>query len=215
MLPPENIQKLYLDSLKSIGLDYVNNDVRFIEDNWENPTLGSWGLGWEVWLNGLEITQFTYFQQVGGLECNPITGEITYGLERLALFLQRVDSIYDVVWSNSVLGRVTYGDLFYQNEVEQSVYNYEFTDVNFLFEIFNRYENKIQCLINGKQLLSIPAYELVLKLIHVFNLLDARKVISITERKNYILRIRKLAQIVAENYYVYRKKLGFPLCMRF
>lgn len=210
---PLNLQELYLGSLKSISLDCMNNDVRFIEDNWENPTLGAWGLGWEVWLNGLEITQFTYFQQVGGMECNPITGEITYGLERLALFLQGVDSVYDVVWGNSMLGYVTYGDLFYQNEVEQSIYNYEFTDINFLFEVFNRYESKIQCLIAVKESLSIPAYELVLKLIHVFNLLDARKIISITERKNYILRIRKLAQIVAKNYYMYRKRLGFPMCV--
>lgn len=211
---PANMQKLYLNSLKLIGLDCVNNDIRFIEDNWENPTLGAWGVGWEVWLNGMEITQFTYFQQIGGLECNPITGEITYGLERLALFLQNIDNVYDLVWSNSVLGSITYGDLFYQNELEQSTYNYEYTDVDFLFVMFNKYENRIQYLVNIKNPLPIPAYELILKLIHIFNLLDARKIISITERKNYILRIRKLAQVVAEVYYVSRKTLGFPMCIK-
>lgn len=210
---PLNMQKLYLDSLKLIGLDCINNDIRFIEDNWENPTLGACGVGWEVWLNGMEITQFTYFQQVGGLECKPITGEVTYGLERLAVFLQGVDSVYDLIWSsNSILGNITYGDLFYQNELEQSIYNYEYTDIEFLFEMFNRYENKIQCLITIIQPLPIPAYELLLKLIHMFNLLDARKIISITERKNYILRIRKLSQMVAEVYYISRKNLGFPMC---
>lgn len=209
---PLNMQELYLDSLKFIGLDCVNNDIRFVEDNWENPTLGAWGLGWEVWLNGMEITQFTYFQQVGGLECKPVTGEITYGLERLSLFLQNVDSIYDLVWSYGVFGCVTYGDLFYQNELEQSMYNYEYTDVEFFLKMFNQYENKIQYLVAMKKSLVIPAYELILKLIHIFNLLDARKIISVTERKNYILRIRKLSQIVAEAYYIYRKKLGFPMC---
>lgn len=212
---PLNMQTLYLDSLKSLGLDCVNNDIRFIEDNWENPTLGAWGLGWEVWLNGMEITQFTYFQQVGGLECKPVTGEITYGLERIALFLQKVDSVYDLIWSDSILGSITYGDLFFQNELEQSIYNYEHTDVDFLFEIFDRYEDKIKYLITIKKPLPIPAYELILKLIHFFNLLDARKIIAITERKNYILRIRKLAKMVAEAYYISRKKLGFPMCTKY
>lgn len=211
---PLNMQKLYLNSLKALGIDCINNDIRFIEDNWENPTLGACGLGWEVWLNGMEITQFTYFQQIGGLECRPITGEITYGLERLALFLQKVDSVYDLIWSNSVLGYITYGDLFHQNELEQSIYNYEYTDIKFLLRMFNRYEGKIQYLMTVIQPLPIPAYELILKLIHIFNLLDARKVISVTERKNYILRIRKLAQMVAENYYITRKKLGFPMCVK-
>lgn len=211
---PLDMQKLYLNSLKALGLDCVNNDIRFIEDNWENPTLGACGLGWEVWLNGMEITQFTYFQQIGGLECNPITGEITYGLERLALFLQGVDNVYDLIWSDSALGLVTYGDLFYQNELEQSTYNYEYTDIDFLFEVFNRYEEKVQYLMTITKPLSIPAYELLLKLIHVFNLLDVRKIISVIERKNYILRIRKLAQMVAENYYISRKKLGFPMCTK-
>lgn len=210
---PRDIQNLYLCSLESIGLDCVNNDIRFVEDNWENPTLGAWGLGWEVWLNGMEITQFTYFQQVGGLECKPITGEITYGLERLALFLQGVDSVYDLIWGHSVFGSVTYGELFYQNELEQSLYNYEYTDVKFLLDIFNRYEDKIQSLMTIKEPLPIPAYELILKLIHIFNLLDARKIIFFTERKNYILRIRRLAQIVAQAYYVSRNKLGFPMCV--
>lgn len=212
---PLNMQKLYLNSLKSIGLDCVNNDIRFIEDNWENPTLGAWGSGWEVWLNGMEITQFTYFQQVGGLECKPVTGEITYGLERLALFLQGAESVYDLIWSNGILGCVTYGDLFYQNELEQSIYNYEYTDIEFLFKTFNRYEKKIKYLMTIKQPLSIPAYELILKSIHIFNLLDARKIISMTERKGYILRIRKLAQIVAKAYYIFREKLGFPMCNRY
>lgn len=211
---PLNIQKLYLGSLESIGVDCINNDVRFVEDNWENPTLGAWGVGWEVWLNGMEITQFTYFQQVGGLECKPITGEITYGLERLAVFLQGVDSVYDLIWSHGIFGSITYGDLFYQNELEQSVYNYKYTDVKFLFEIFNQYESRIQYLMTMSKPLSIPAYELILKLIHVFNLLDARKLIFFTERKNYILRIRKLAQVVAEAYYISRKKLGFPMCVK-
>lgn len=211
---PLNIQQLYLDSLQKIGLNCINNDIRFVEDDWENPTLGAWGVGWEVWLNGMEITQFTYFQQVGGLECTSVTGEITYGLERLSLFLQGVNSIYDLIWSNSMLGRITYKDLFYQNELEKSIYNDKYVDVDFLYEKFNRYENRIQYLMTMVKPLLIPAYELILKLIHIFNVLDSKKIISITERKNYILRIRKLAQMVAEAYYFFREKLGFPMCTR-
>ncbi|WHL25062.1 MAG: glycine--tRNA ligase subunit alpha [Candidatus Blochmannia vicinus] len=211
---PKNMLQLYLDSLKSIGLDHIKNDICFIEDNWENPTLGAWGLGWEIWLNGMEITQFTYFQKIGGLECKPITGEITYGLERLALFLQGVNNVYDLVWGPSAQGLVTYGDLFRQNELEQSAYNYEYTDIEFLFRIFGRYENEVENLITMTKPLLIPAYERILKAIHIFNLLDARKLISITERKNYILRIRKLAKIIAETYYTFRKELGFPTCIK-
>ncbi|WP_159714963.1 glycine--tRNA ligase subunit alpha [Blochmannia endosymbiont of Camponotus nipponensis] len=211
---PRNMLQLYLDSLKMIELDHIKNDICFIEDNWENPTLGAWGLGWEIWLNGMEITQFTYFQQIGGLECKPVTGEITYGLERLSLFLQGVDNIYDLVWSHGVLGSVTYRDLFYQNELEQSIYNYEHTDIKSLFEIFNQYENEIKYLITMTRPLPFPAYERILKAIHIFNLLDARKVISVTERKNYILRIRALSKMIAEAYYIFRKKLGFPMCMK-
>ncbi|URJ23953.1 glycine--tRNA ligase subunit alpha [Blochmannia endosymbiont of Camponotus sp.] len=211
---PKNMLQLYLDSLKKLGLNHIKNDIFFIEDNWENPTLGAWGLGWEVWLNGMEITQLTYFQQVGGLECRPVTGEITYGLERLSLFLQGVNHIYDLIWSYGALGPVTYGDLFRQNELEQSIYNCEHTDIEFLFKIFSQYENEIKYLITMTHPLLMPAYERVLKAIHIFNLLDARKVISITERKNYILRIRKLSKMIAEAYYVSRRKLGFPMCMR-
>ncbi|URJ28144.1 glycine--tRNA ligase subunit alpha [Candidatus Blochmannia vicinus (nom. nud.)] len=211
---PKNMLQLYLDSLKTLGINYIKNDICFIEDNWENPTLGAWGLGWEIWLNGMEVTQFTYFQQIGGLECKPVTGEITYGLERLALFLQGVNNVYDLVWGHSALRAVTYGDLFHQNELEQSVYNCEHTDIAFLFRIFSQYEHEVENLINMEQPLVIPAYERILKAIHIFNLLDARKLISITERKNYILRIRKLAKIIAETYYMFRKNLGFPTCIK-
>ncbi|AAZ40669.1 glycine-tRNA synthetase, alpha subunit [Candidatus Blochmanniella pennsylvanica str. BPEN] len=211
---PKNMLQLYLDSLKKIGLNHIKNDIFFVEDNWENPTLGAWGLGWEIWLNGMEITQLTYFQQIGGLECRPVTGEITYGLERLSLFLQGVNHVYDLIWSYSSLGPVTYGDLFHQNELEQSIYNCEHTDIEFLFKIFSQYENEIKYLITMTRPLLMPAYERVLKAIHIFNLLNARKVISITERKNYILRIRKLSKMIAEAYYASRKKLGFPMCMR-
>ena len=181
---PDNIQELYLGSLKELGMDPTIHDIRFVEDNWENPTLGAWGLGWEVWLNGMEVTQFTYFQQVGGLECKPVTGEITYGLERLAMYIQGVDSVYDLVWSDGPLGKTTYGDVFHQNEVEQSTYNFEYADVD----------------------------ERILKAAHSFNLLDARKAISVTERQRYILRIRTLTKAVAEAYYASREALGFPMC---
>lgn len=212
---PKNMSQLYLDSLEAIGINYIENDVRFVEDNWENPTLGAYGLGWEIWLNGMEITQFTYFQKIGGLECFPVTGEITYGLERLSLFIQDVDNVYDLVWGNTNTNNsITYKDLYYCNELEQSIYNCEYVNTDFLYKIFNQYEREISDLINLKSPLIIPSYERILKIIHIFNLLDARKVISITERKNYILRIQKLSYMIAETYYVMRKKIGFPMCMK-
>jgi len=185
------------------------HDVRFVEDNWESPTLGAWGLGWEVWLNGMEITQFTYFQQVGSLECRPVTGEITYGLERLAMYLQGVESIYDILWSEGVDGRITYGDVFHQNEVEQSAYNFEQADVATLLTHFEDHERACQHLLEAK--LALPAYEQVLKASHTFNLLDARRAISVTERQRYILRVRTLASAVARAYLASREALGFPL----
>ena len=206
---PSDIQSLYLESLKSIGIDTLVHDIRFVEDNWESPSLGAWGLGWEVWLNGMEVTQFTYFQQVGGLECFPVSGEITYGIERLAMYLQGVDSIYDIVWTEGPNGTVTYGDVFKQNEVEMSTYNFEVADVEKLFTYFDDCESQSQMLIENH--LPLPAYEQVLKASHFFNLLDARKAISVTERQRYILRIRTLARAVAEAYFESRKKLGFPL----
>ncbi len=206
---PDNIQELYLESLRQIGIDTKAHDIRFVEDNWESPTLGAWGLGWEVWLNGMEVTQFTYFQQAGGLECYPVTGEITYGLERLAMYLQGVDSVYDLVWTSNSQGIVTYGDVFHQNEVEMSVYNFEQADVKSLFEHFNYFEKESQRL--AKQGLPLPAYEFVLKASHSFNLLDARHAISVTERQRYILRVRTLARAVATAYFEARKTLGFPL----
>ena len=209
---PDNIQELYLGSLRAIGIDVDAHDVRFVEDDWESPTLGAWGLGWEVWLNGMEVTQFTYFQQVGGLECKPVTGEITYGLERLAMYIQGVDSVYDLVWSDGPLGKTTYGDVFHQNEVEQSTYNFEYADVDFLFTCFEQYEKEAQQLLALENPLPLPAYERILKAAHSFNLLDARKAISVTERQRYILRIRTLTKAVAEAYYASREALGFPMC---
>ncbi|HLD17278.1 MAG TPA: glycine--tRNA ligase subunit alpha [Coxiellaceae bacterium] len=206
---PDNIQELYLDSLKALGIDPLKNDIRFVEDNWESPTLGAWGLGWEVWQNGMEVTQFTYFQQVGGLECRPITGEITYGLERLALFLQNKDSCFDLIWTHTPAGPVTYGDIFKQNEVEMSQFNFEEANTTFLFKQFDAYEQEAERLIEKN--LPLPAYEMVLKSSHTFNLLDARHAISVTERQAYILRIRKLAFAVAQAYFNSREKLGFPL----
>lgn len=206
---PANIQELYLGSLKAIGIDTLTHDVRFVEDNWESPTLGAWGLGWEVWLNGMEVTQFTYFQQVGGIECFPVTGEITYGLERLAMYIQGVDSVYDLVWADGEFGRVTYGDVFHQNEVEQSTYNFEHADVAKLFELFDFYEHEADRLVGVN--LPLPAYEMVLKASHAFNLLDARGAISVTERQRFILRVRTLARKVAVSYVQARAKLGFPL----
>jgi len=206
---PPNIQELYLDSLRAIGIDPLVHDVRFVEDNWESPTLGAWGLGWEIWLNGMEVTQFTYFQQVGGIECFPVTGEITYGLERLAMYVQGVDSVYDLVWADGEFGRVTYGDVFHQNEVEQSTYNFEHADVPMMGEMFDFYEQQADKLVEAG--LPLPAYEMVLKASHAFNLLDARGAISVTERQRFILRVRTLARKVAIGYVEARAKLGFPL----
>src|SRR6187551_1612944 len=209
---PDNIQQLYLDSLKALGIDPRVHDLRFVEDNWESPTLGAWGLGWEVWLNGMEVTQFTYFQQVGGLDCKPVTGEITYGLERLAMYLQGVESIFDIVWTDGPLGRVTYRDVFHQNEVEQSAYNFEYADTAVLLRHFDDYEAACTRLLEAK--LALPAYEQVMKASHTFNLLDARKAISVTERQRYILRVRTLARAVAQPYYDSREALGFPMLAR-
>jgi glycyl-tRNA synthetase alpha chain len=206
---PTDIQDLYLASLRALGVDTLTDDIRFVEDNWESPTLGAWGLGWEVWLNGMEVTQFTYFQQVGGLECKPVTGEITYGLERLAMALQSVDDIYDIVWSVGPQGVVTYGDVCRQTEVEMSKYNFETADVKVRFDHFQFYEQESQRLVEAG--LPLPAYEMVLKASHTFNLLDARRAISVTERQHHILKIRRLAKAVAESYYQAREALGFPL----
>jgi glycyl-tRNA synthetase alpha chain len=195
---PDDIQELYLNSLKILGIDPEIHDVRFVEDNWESPTLGAWGLGWEVWLNGMEITQFTYFQQVGGLECKPVSGEITYGLERIAMYLQGVDSIYDLTWVNAPHGRITYGDVFHENEKQMSAYNFEYADVKMLLQQFDEYERESQKLIAAQ--LPLPAYEQALKASHVFNLLEARRAISVTERQRYILRVRSLTRAVAEEY---------------
>ena len=205
---PENILELYLASLEALGFDLKKNDVRFVEDDWENPTLGAWGLGWEVWLNGMEVTQFTYFQQVGGIDCKPITGEITYGLERLAMYLQGVENVFDLQWTQGL----TYRDVYHQNEVEQSAYNFEHSDVDFLLGAFTAYEKQAQHLI--KQQLALPGYEQVLKAAHTFNLLDARGAISVTARAGYIGRIRNLARAVAQSYLDSRARLGFPMAPR-
>ena len=205
---PPNFQELYLGSLKHIGLDPLVHDIRFVEDNWESPTLGAWGLGWEVWLNGMEVTQFTYFQQVGGIDCKPATGEITYGLERLAMYLQGVDNVYNLKWTDTL----SYGDVYHQNEVEQSTYNFEHSDADFLFTAFAAHEKQAKYLM--EQQLALPAYEQVLKAAHTFNLLDARGAISVTERAAYIGRIRNLARAVAQAYYESRERLGFPMAPR-
>ncbi|WP_110017467.1 glycine--tRNA ligase subunit alpha [Plasticicumulans acidivorans] len=207
---PDNFQDLYLGSLKHLGLDPLVHDIRFVEDNWESPTLGAWGLGWEIWLNGMEVTQFTYFQQVGGLDCKPVTGEITYGLERIAMYLQNVESVYDLTWTDGPFGRISYGDVFHQNEVEQSTYNFEHADVEWLFRQFEHCEQQSNRLIEAG--LALPAYEQMLRASHTFNLLDARKAISVTERQRYILRVRALARACAHAYYDAREKLGFPMC---
>lgn len=207
---PDNIQELYLDSLRRLGVDPLTDDIRFVEDNWESPTLGAWGLGWEVWQNGMEVTQFTYFQQVGGLECKPVSGELTYGLERIAMYLFGVENIFDIPWSHTPSGTVTYGDVFHQNEVEMSAYNFEHANVDELFKQFDYYEQESQKLIAAN--LPLPAYEMVMKASHAFNLLDARHAISVTERQRYILRVRKLAFACAQAYYDAREALGFPLC---
>ena len=206
---PADFQDLYLGSLEYLGIDLNIHDVRFVEDNWESPTLGAWGLGWEVWLNGMEVTQFTYFQQVGGLECYPVTGEITYGIERIAMYLQGVDSIYDLVWSHGSNGVVTYGDVFLQNERELSAYNFEHSDAEFLFKAFDQYEADAERLVDAK--LPLPAYEMVMKASHTLNLLDARKAISVTERQRFILRVRSIARAVAIGYFESRLAAGFPL----
>jgi glycyl-tRNA synthetase alpha chain len=205
---PDNFQDLYLGSLDAVGIDPKVHDIRFVEDNWESPTLGAWGLGWEVWLNGMEVTQFTYFQQSGGLECRPVMGEITYGLERLAMYLQGVESVYDLIWTEGANGVVTYGDVFHQNEVEQSAFNFEHADTDALFVAFDAHEAQANALIEKK--LPLPAYDQVLKASHTFNLLDARGAISVTERQRFILRIRDLSRQVAETYYQAREALGFP-----
>lgn len=206
---PDNFQELYLGSLRKLGFDTLVHDIRFVEDDWESPTLGAWGLGWEVWLNGMEVTQFTYFQQVGGLECHPVSGEITYGIERLAMYMQGVDSIYDLVWTTGPQGVVTYGDIYHQNEVEQSKYNFELADIDDLFHWFEVCEKQCQILIEHR--LPLPAYEQVMKASHAFNLLDARHAISVTERQRYILSVRTLSRAVAQAYLESREALGFPL----
>lgn len=207
---PLNLQDLFLGSLRHLGINPLVHDIRFVEDNWESPTLGAWGLGWEVWLNGMEITQFTYFQQAGGIDCKPVTGELTYGLERIAMYLQGVESVYDLAWTDGPPGRITYGDVFHQNEVEMSAYNFEHADVQSLFAWFNTCERESQRLIELG--LPLPAYEMTLKASHTFNLLDARRAISVTERQRYILRVRTMARAVAHQYYETRQALGFPLC---
>lgn len=206
---PSNIQEIYLNSLRSLGIDPLIDDIRFVEDNWESPTLGAWGIGWEVWQNGMEITQFTYFQQTGGLECRPVSGEITYGLERIAMYLQGVDSMYDIIWAYTPDGQVTYGDVFLQNEVEMSRYNFGHANISNLLQQFANCESECKHLLASA--LPLPAYEMVLKASHIFNLLDARNAISVRERQSYILRIRTLSQAVAENYFEVRKNLNFPL----
>ena len=202
--PPE-IQDLYLESLRNLGINPQEHDIRFVEDDWESPTLGAWGLGWEVWLDGMEITQFTYFQQVGGLDCKPVLGEITYGLERLAMALQGKESIYDLVWTPGI----SYGDVYHQNEVEQSRYNFELSNLELLFDLFKNFELEAKRLIAAQCVL--PAYEMVLKSSHTFNLLEARGAISVTERAAYIGRVRALARAVAQAYYESRERLGFPM----
>ncbi len=205
---PDDIQSLYLQSLEALGIDTRQNDIRFAEDNWESPTLGAWGLGWEVWLNGMEISQFTYFQQIGGLECKPVTGEITYGLERLAMGLQGVDDVFSLVWSEHGGARVLYRDLFHRNEAEQSAYNFDVADTDVLARRFDESERECRELLSKE--LVLPAYEQIIAASHCFNLLDARHAISVTERQRYILRTRKLALEVARLYYESREKQGLP-----
>ncbi len=214
---PDDIQQLFLDSLSVVGIDPLVHDIRFVEDNWESPTLGAWGLGWEVWLNGMEITQFTYFQQIGGLECAPVSGELTYGLERLAMYLQGVENVYDLVWTENAQGQaITYGDVYQQNEIEQSIYNFDYANVDFLFQQFDEAEKMVGKLLDDADNdLPLPAYEQVLKASHFFNLLDARKAISVTERQRYIFRVRRMAAKVAKSYYNKRQEMGFPLCKEF
>ena len=206
---PNNFQALYLGSLQALGLDLRTHDVRFVEDNWESPTLGAWGLGWEVWLNGMEVAQFTYFQQAGGLDCRPVMGEITYGLERIAMYLQGVDSVYDLAWAATGDRRLSYGEVYHQNEVEQSHYNFDQADVAFLFQWFDQCERQAKRLVDAQ--LPLPAYEQVMKASHAFNLLDARQAISVTERQRFILRVREISRASAQAYFDARQRLGFPL----
>ena len=206
---PLDIQELYLGSLKAIGFDPLEHDIRFVEDNWESPTLGAWGLGWEIWLNGMEVSQFTYFQQVGGLDCKPVAGELTYGLERLAMYLQDAETVYDLIWTHGPQGPVTYGDIYHRNEVEQSAYNFEKANVDALFHHFDVSEKDSQQLIEDG--LPLPAYEQMLQASHAFNLLDSRHAISVTERQRYMLRVRALSRAIAQSYYDSREALGFPM----
>jgi glycyl-tRNA synthetase alpha chain len=207
---PDNILDLYIGSLKALGINPQEHDIRFVEDDWESPTLGAWGLGWEVWLNGMEVTQFTYFQEVGSIACKPVLGEITYGLERLAMYLQGVENVYDLTWTTTPQGVLTYGDVFHQNEREQSAYNFEHANTDLLFTNFTNYEAEAMRLMDLN--LALPAYEMVMKASHTFNLLDARGAISTTERARYIGRVRTLARAVAKAYYESREALGFPMC---
>jgi len=202
---PHEIQELYLESLRALGIDTAVHDIRFVEDDWESPTLGAWGLGWEVWLDGMEVTQFTYFQEVGSLQCKPVLGEITYGLERLAMYLQNKENVFDLVWTPGV----TYGNVFHQNEVEQSKYNFEHSNAPWLLSQFGDFEREAKRLIEAG--LPLPGYEMVMKCSHAFNLLDARGAVSTTERATYIGRVRALARMVAQAYYESREKLGFPM----
>ncbi|HSR62420.1 MAG TPA: glycine--tRNA ligase subunit alpha [Gammaproteobacteria bacterium] len=206
---PEDIQDIYLNSLVKLGIDPLKHDIRFVEDDWESPTLGAWGLGWEIWLDGMEISQFTYFQQAGGLDCKPVSGEITYGLERIAMYLQGCESVYDLIWGPGPDRDITYGDIYHQNEVEMSAYNFEFADTQSLFAWFDTCERECRKLIEKE--LPLPAFEMVLKASHAFNLLDARHAISVTERQRFILRVRDLSRLVAKAYYDKRESLGFPL----
>ena len=206
---PPNFQELYLGSLNAMGIDPLKHDVRFVEDNWESPTLGAWGLGWEIWLNGMEVSQFTYFQQVGGLDCKPVSGEITYGLERIAMYVQDVENVYDLIWTDSPEGTITYGDVYHQNEVEQSTYNFEKANVEELFHQFDEAEKVSLAMIEDT--LPLPAYEQMLQASHLFNLLDARHALSVTERQRYILRVRTLSRGIAQAYYDSREALGFPM----
>lgn len=202
---PDNVLEIYLDSLKVIGVDPDQHDIRFVEDNWESPTLGAWGLGWEVWLDGMEITQFTYFQQCGGIDCKPVCAEITYGLERLAMFIQKVDSVFDITWA----GNITYGDVHHRGEVEHSHYNFEIADTDMLFSVFSAFEKEALRIIERGFVL--PAYDYVLKCSHSFNLLDARGAISVTERQGFIARVRNMARTCAEAYVQQRGEMGYPL----
>lgn len=202
---PDDVQEMYLDSLRYLGIDPRRHDIRFVEDDWEHPALGAWGLGWEVWLDGMEITQFTYFQQVGGIDLKPISAEITYGVERIAMYMQDVESVYDLEW----VGGVTYGDVFHQNEVEHSRYNFEVADTSKLFRFFDDFESEAAAVL--EEGLVLPAYDWVLKCSHVFNLLDARGAVSVTERTSYIQRVRALARRTARAYLESREQLGFPL----